>query len=102
MRYCTGADRTGRCRDQTLAGVGRRSRAYRQACNRGELPNSGGGGSSRREAAKRECLQNRIGKALPRTCASYGGEDIVPWQVLLQPPPLAHGLAATRRAWTEP
>ena len=52
-------------------------RARRSAGERGELPQGGGGGPARRQAAERERIQDRAGEALPRARAADGRDGLI-------------------------
>ena len=72
------AHRPGRRGDKTVAVAGSRSRPDRQACKRRELSQGGRSCAARRQAAERERIQDRTGKALPDTCSANRRERLMP------------------------
>ena len=74
-----------------------------QPANAGELPQGGGGGPARRQAAERERVQDRAGQALPRARPANGGDSLIPLKERTcqrhKKPRRRHRSAAARRAW---
>ena len=70
--------RAGRRRHQAVAIPRGRGRARRPDGGRGELPQGGGSGPARRQAAERERLQGRAGEALPHARAADGRDELIP------------------------
>ena len=99
-----GTHRAGRRGHQALAIARGRSRARRPARQRGELPQGGGGGPARRQAAERERVQDRAGQALPHARPATwrrrpdSAEDRTCQR--RKKPRRRRRSAAARRAWT--